>query len=559
MERQASTTPTAQKRVIPDIVTAVDEHLDGLRVHTTSIWVPGSTQETQFRAHVKEQCSSKHDLIQFGPGAVTGIPIHNRDLPVYGSTVIGVQVCHPVRAAPVVDADAVGYDSQPQHPAEVLQPGHRRDCPIEISDSDETTLADSTRTDTDSDLTESDGDEFAPRAAAKAQRILDAWHIRHAQLDAGTEWDADNVLHLKMPLLALSRMLDPDEARQQVTARFITELQPSWEARGATMLGECPDYTSAMVDKLQGISRDATEWRSFGDRYTQMLALLQLDSKELHNIWPGTGGGEASFRSMWRHKIKKWSSASRRCSATAASTVGDLVVPLASDADMVRRCNTIQEVKMYWSYLYEAMHSLQSPSVVIAAAEAALRAIATYWDFGETVAMAAVISKCEERLPLTFGSPTMVALGKVVTVMSAGATEAIWRHMKQQQVLATGSSSCISDVTGKYDSMAAASAAWGVHYGKRLQNDCQRRNRLMEDAVLGTAAEITELFAELDITKQHGFEYAAMGVADEAGDVWYGARCYAVAYTEQAQRVLYGWKANMENDTPAGVSAHGCL
>ena len=107
--------------------------------------------------------------------------------------------------------------------------------------------------------------------------------------------------------------------------------------------------------------------------------------------------------------------------------------------------------------------------------------------------------------------------------------------------------------------MAASSAAWGVHYGKRLQSDCQRRNRLLNEAVLGTAAEITELFTELDATKQHGFKDTAMGVADEAGDVWYGAQCYAVAYTEQAQRVLHGWKANMANNTPAGVSAHGCL
>ena len=214
---------------------------------------------------------------------------------------------------------------------------------------------------------------------------------------------------------------------------------------------------------------------------------------------------------------------------------------------------------MYWSYLYDAMQVLLSPTVVMIAAEAALRATATYWDFGETEAMEAVISKCEERLPLTFGSPSMVALGKIITVLSSGATDAIWRHLKQQRVLAIGSASCISDVTGRYDSMAAASDAWGVHYSKRLQSDCQRRNRLLGEAVLDTAAEITELFAELDATQQNSFEDTAMGVADEAGDVWYRAQCYAVAYTEQAQRVLRGWKDNMANATPAGISAHGCL
>ena len=147
----------------------------------------------------------------------------------------------------------------------------------------------------------------------------------------------------------------------------------------------------------------------------------------------------------------------------------------------------------------------------------------------------------------------------MITALSAGATDAIWRHVKQRRVLTTGSSSCITDVTGKYDSMATASAAWGVHYGKRLQSDCQRRTRLLNEAVLGTEAEINELFAELDATRRYGFENTAMSVADEAGDVWYGAQCYAVAYTEQAQRVLQGWKADMANATPAGVSAHGCL
>ena len=214
---------------------------------------------------------------------------------------------------------------------------------------------------------------------------------------------------------------------------------------------------------------------------------------------------------------------------------------------------------MYWTYLYNAMSDLRSPAVVMAAAEAALRATAMYWDFGETVAMEAVIRKCEERLPLTFGSPSMVALGKVITVLSAEATDDMWRYMKQLRVQDTGSSSCILDVTGKYDSMAAASAAWGVHYGRRLQGDCQRRNRLLSEAVLGTSAEITELFEELDATQQRGFESTAMAVADEAGDVWYGAQCYAVAYTEQAQRVLRGWRGNMVDNTPAGVSAHGCL
>ena len=243
-----------------------------------------------------------------------------------------------------------------------------------------------------------------------------------------TEWEAASVLDLKMPLPALARTLDLNPARQQVAARFITEPQVSWEARGAAMLGEYTGYTSAMVARLQGISRDAAEWRDFGDTYMRVLALLQLDTTELHGIWPCTSGGEASFRSVWRYKIKKWSSIARGHSAITAT----------NDLQMASRGDTVQEVKLYWCSLHDAMNALRPPSVVIAAAEAALKATATYWDFDETVAMEAVVSKCEERLPLTFGSPRMVALGALITLLSADATNAIWRHMKQKRVLATG-------------------------------------------------------------------------------------------------------------------------
>ena len=35
-------------------------------------------------------------------------------------------------------------------------------------------------------------------------------------------------------------------------------------------------------------------------------------------------------------------------------------------------------------------------------------------------------------------------------------------------------------------------------------------------------------------------------IADEAGDTWYGAQCYAVAYKEQVQRVLREWSSNKQ-------------
>ena len=55
----------------------------------------------------------------------------------------------------------------------------------------------------------------------------------------------------------------------------------------------------------------------------------------------------------------------------------------------------------------------------------------------------------------------------------------------------------------------------GTHDIRRL---C---NRLIEEAMVDTAAEIGELFAELAYTRTAGFDATAMAVADEAGDVWY--------------------------------------
>ena len=376
MSRQATVTPRAHKRVVP-------EHVSGMGVTSTVT-------------------------------TVMGMPIGALDLPVCGNTVIGVHVNQPAAGTRIAIASTVQCEVTTQHPADVQQPGHP-DYPIEIDDSDATTLADSEQTDTDSDLTESDSEDSVHKAVVKAQRILETWYARHPQHGTTTEWDAASVMDLKMPLLVLARTLDVDLARQQVAARFITESQVSWEARGAAMLGEYDDYASAMAARLQGISRDAAEWRGFGDTYMRVLALLQLDTRELHGIWPCTIGGEASFRSMWRYKIKQWSSMARRRSESSST----------SDRQIASRGDTVKEVQMYWRSLHDAMHAQQPPSVVMAVAEAALRATAAYWDFGETIAMEAVMSKVEERLPLTFGSSQMVAFGTLITTLSKDATNAI--------------------------------------------------------------------------------------------------------------------------------------
>ena len=155
--------------------------------------------------------------------------------------------------------------------------------------------------------------------------------------------------------------------------------------------------------------------------------------------------------------------------------------------------------------------------------------------------MEAVIAKVEARLPLIFKD---TQLGQVLTTLSSASTDVIWHHMKNIHMQATGSSSHVEETRGKYGSMAAANAAWSLHYERRVVQRCRRRSRLVGDATQGTPSEIVELFAELDNTKQHGFGATSNSVADEAGDVWYGARCYAVAYSEQARLVLDDWVAN---------------
>ena len=204
--------------------------------------------------------------------------------------------------------------------------------------------------------------------------------------------------------------------------------------------------------------------------------------------------------------------------------------------------HTVGEVKKQWSQVLSAMQAMAPPGEVTKAATAALTLTATHWNFSPAGAVAAVMNKCEERLPQIFGSTLLGALGKVLCGLWTSAPAAIWSHVKAKQRAAHDPS-----VLGRHDSddMDAMGAAWAAHYRQRLQHGCQRRNRLIEQALCGTASEIDELFAEIDGTPQLGFSATAAGVADEAGDVWYGAQCYAAAYTEQVQRVLAGWAYNM--------------
>ena len=82
-----------------------------------------------------------------------------------------------------------------------------------------------------------------------------------------------------------------------------------------------------------------------------------------------------------------------------------------------------------------------------------------------------------------------------------------------------------------------------AQHGRTTTRDVSRQTPVIAIATTGTIketvmttwSEMEELFIELDTMLQHSFGASAMAVADEAGDVWYGTRCYASSYQDHAQ------------------------
>ena len=187
------------------------------------------------------------------------------------------------------------------------------------------------------------------------------------------------------------------------------------------------------------------------------------------------------------------------------------------------------------------MKHLATPTIVIGTATTAMAATAALWHFNPTDAAAAVINKCEERLPQIFGNSTgyglLGKLGKILCILSPNATTAIWNHVKTQQIARVGPS---TRVPNSFDNMSKANLAWDIHYAKRIQQGCQRRDVHIYQTVNSTMQEIRELFTELDnasrlcIENNEALRLGIQGVpariADEAGGVWYGPHCYAVVY-----------------------------
>ena len=299
-----------------------------------------------------------------------------------GETVIGKPIHGPEPGLVTVFAST--NDGQ-RRPTNSPQPG-TAECPIQVSDSDETTLADDghapelvtdEETISDSDLTESDEELLLPTVVMQAQQLVAASSAQRAAR-GGDPQDHPHQAAFKTALLQLSKRLDTKGSYQQVTVRFNTESQASWEARGAAMLEVYGNYSNAMKARLNSPHQEDGKWRRFGNAYVQVLALLQLDTTLVHELWPSTCGGETHFRSMWRTQIKQWLRSAKLRAAELHDERVKAMQLLPDGATAALRNSAIEEAKRHWCFMYDAMHSLCSPTVAMAAAKAALRFTATH-------------------------------------------------------------------------------------------------------------------------------------------------------------------------------------
>ena len=63
----------------------------------------------------------------------------------------------------------------------------------------------------------------------------------------------------------------------------------------------------------------------------------------------------------------------------------------------------------------------------------------------------------------------------------------------------------------------------------------------MTETLRGTSQEVEELRNEVGRVQGGSLAATKLAVMDEAGDVWYGAQCYMVAYQEHLQRAITTW------------------
>ena len=91
-----------------------------------------------------------------------------------------------------------------------------------------------------------------------------------------------------------------------------------------------------------------------------------------------------------------------------------------------------------------------------------------------------------------------------------------------------------------------------------MRERCELRICTVSEALRGTQQELEELRAEVGRSEKEGLEATRLAVMDEAGDVWYGAQCYMVAYREQCQQAVGAWvkKAKVADWSVSGVDLY---
>ena len=209
-----------------------------------------------------------------------------------------------------------------------------------------------------------------------------------------------------------------------------------------------------------------------------------------------------------------------------------------------------EEAMRAWDVTVATMTQLDTPATVARAAAAAIHLTAKVWNFQAADAVEEVTMKAESRSPLTFSPWTLgkpqrgislrvIADSLMKHQVGGEITMAIWNAIKKARTAQSGPSSYTTEVTGKFGSLYEAMEAWKIHYENR--DHCELRTRTMAETIRGTSLEVEELRKEVLRAHREGLAATKLAVMDEAGDVWYGAQCYMVAYQEQRQRAIVTW------------------
>ena len=199
------------------------------------------------------------------------------------------------------------------------------------------------------------------------------------------------------------------------------------------------------------------------------------------------------------------------------------------------------------------MQESKLPSVVQGRADKALLNTAETWSFEAGDSIEAVITKIVRRTPLTFTNPS---LGLLIRCAAPEAYPVIvkstWNQAKQKRKKQVGSSGYISEVTGEISSVTEDTARLSEHYQTRKDECCPLRNTNTDQTIRGTVSELEELIAIEQVLRATtvGIADTRDDVMDEAGDTFYAAFCYTVAWKEQTSQSIRAWRANMgESDT----------